>query len=59
MEENVMLKAILTRKEIKNIVLEMHPLKAPGPDGMGGSRVYIGLFCSELLLYYKSLGRRE
>lgn len=35
-EENFKLCKILTGEEIKNTVLEMNPLKAPGPDGMLG-----------------------
>uniref|UniRef100_A0A803PHZ0 Reverse transcriptase domain-containing protein n=1 Tax=Cannabis sativa TaxID=3483 RepID=A0A803PHZ0_CANSA len=33
-EENRMMKSVPTTEEIWNVVAAMHPLKAPGPDGM-------------------------
>uniref|UniRef100_A0A803QNY7 Reverse transcriptase n=1 Tax=Cannabis sativa TaxID=3483 RepID=A0A803QNY7_CANSA len=35
-EENTMLKGIPSHEEVWNAVASMHPLKAPGPDGMPG-----------------------
>uniref|UniRef100_A0A803QPG7 Reverse transcriptase domain-containing protein n=1 Tax=Cannabis sativa TaxID=3483 RepID=A0A803QPG7_CANSA len=35
-EENTMLKGIPSPEEVWNAVATMHPLKAPGPDGMPG-----------------------
>uniref|UniRef100_A0A803P7K6 Reverse transcriptase domain-containing protein n=1 Tax=Cannabis sativa TaxID=3483 RepID=A0A803P7K6_CANSA len=36
MEENMSLCAVPSNEEIRNKVFQMHPLKAPGPDGMSG-----------------------
>uniref|UniRef100_A0A803PL04 Reverse transcriptase domain-containing protein n=1 Tax=Cannabis sativa TaxID=3483 RepID=A0A803PL04_CANSA len=36
MEENLSLCAFPSSEEIRNQVFQMHPLKAPGPDGMSG-----------------------
>ena len=35
-QENNMLITVPSAEDIKRVVFEMHPLKAPGPDGMPG-----------------------
>ena len=35
-EENDIICRVPTEDEIRKVVFEMHPLKAPGPDGLPG-----------------------